>query len=487
MAMDDLFSASTRERSFQNAPLAVRMRPNSLDEYVGQQKAVGKGSWLRAAIEHDVLSSVILYGPAGTGKTTLIAAVVAALKELRIKPVLLAPTGRAAKVLARYCGEQALTIHKRIYRQRTNADYESKFSLDFNREQGAVFIVDEASMLSDSTGDGALFGSGSLLEDLVSYVRSGRGCRLILVGDSAQLPPVGCDFSPALDPATVSRYGEVVYGLMDEVVRQQMQSGILFNATLVRCMLENRIYEIPKFEMDYPDFESVEGGDFMEKLQDAFDRYGRDEVIVITRSNKRANRYNEGIRRYILSAEEEIESGDMLMVVKNNYHYAAADAQGAMNFIANGDIARLVRLRRFEDFYGFHFADAVLSFADYGDMEIGCKILLDTIKSESPSLTREESNRLFYEVEKDYVETKSKIKRYKEIRENPHFNAVQVKFAYAVTCHKAQGGQWRAVFVDRCLFGDEPMTRDMLRWLYTALTRATEKLYLVNFDPRFYE
>ena len=212
-----------------------------------------------------------------------------------------------------------------------------------------------------------------------------------------------------------------------------------------------------------------------------------DEVIVITRSNKRANRYNEGIRRYILSAEEEIESGDMLMVVKNNYHYATADAQGAMNFIANGDIARLVRLRRFEDFYGFHFADAVLSFADYGDMEIGCKILLDTIKSESPSLTREESNRLFYEVEKDYVETKSKIKRYKEIRENPHFNAVQVKFAYAVTCHKAQGGQWRAVFVDRCLFGDEPMTRDMLRWLYTALTRATEKLYLVNFDPRFYE
>ncbi len=330
----------------------------------------------------------------------MIAAVVAALKELRIKPVLLAPTGRAAKVLARYCGEQALTIHKRIYRQRTNADYESKFSLDFNREQGAVFIVDEASMLSDSTGDGALFGSGSLLEDLVSYVRSGRGCRLILVGDSAQLPPVGCDFSPALDPATVSRYGEVVYGLMDEVVRQQMQSGILFNATLVRCMLENRIYEIPKFEMDYPDFESVEGGDFMEKLQDAFDRYGRDEVIVITRSNKRANRYNEGIRRYILSAEEEIESGDMLMVVKNNYHYATADAQGAMNFIANGDIARLVRLRRFEDFYGFHFADAVLSFADYGDMEIGCKILLDTIKSESPSLTREESNRLFYEVEK---------------------------------------------------------------------------------------
>ena len=302
-----------------NTTIATQIYAKICFEATNSQKKIIEN--LSEYLSDDDFSRIfVLNGFAGTGKTTLIAALVAALKELRIKPVLLAPTGRAAKVLARYCGEQALTIHKRIYRQRTNADYESKFSLDFNREQGAVFIVDEASMLSDSTGDGALFGSGSLLEDLVSYVRSGRGCRLILVGDSAQLPPVGCDFSPALDPATVSRYGEVVYGLMDEVVRQQMQSGILFNATLVRCMLENRIYEIPKFEMDYPDFESVEGGDFMEKLQDAFDRYGRDEVIVITRSNKRANRYNEGIRRYILSAEEEIESGDMLMVVKNNYH-----------------------------------------------------------------------------------------------------------------------------------------------------------------------
>ena len=254
-------------------------------------------------------------------------------------------------------------------------------------------------------------------------------------------------------------------------------------------MLENGIFEVPRFDMDYPDIEAVEGIDFMEKLQDAYDRYGRDEVIVITRSNKRANRYNEGIRRYVLGAEEEIESGDMLMVVKNNYHYASTgteESDAAMNFIANGDIARLVRLRRFEELYGFHFANAVLSFADYGDLEIECKILLDTIRSESPSLTREESNRLFYEIEKDYVDVKSRIKRYKEIRENPHYNAIQVKFAYAVTCHKAQGGQWRAVFVDRCLFGDEPMTRDLLRWLYTAMTRATEKLYLVNFDERFY-
>lgn len=452
-----------------------------------QKKIIEKLSEYLA--DDDYSRIFVLNGYAGTGKTTLISALVAVLKELRIKPVLLAPTGRAAKVLARYCGEQALTIHKRIYRQRTNADYESKFSLDINREQGAVFIVDEASMLSDATGEGMIFGSGSLLEDLIRYVRSGRGCRLILVGDGAQLPPVGSDASPALDPANLSRYGDVIYTSMDEVVRQHTESGILFNATMVRCMLENGIFEVPRFDMDYPDIEAVEGIDFMEKLQDAYDRYGRDEVIVITRSNKRANRYNEGIRRYVLGAEEEIESGDMLMVVKNNYHYASTgteESDAAMNFIANGDIARLVRLRRFEELYGFHFANAVLSFADYGDLEIECKILLDTIRSESPSLTREESNRLFYEIEKDYADVKSRIKRYKEIRENPHYNAIQVKFAYAVTCHKAQGGQWRAVFVDRCLFGDEPMTRDLLRWLYTAMTRATEKLYLVNFDERFY-
>ena len=452
---------------------------------VGQKKIVEMLSEYLA--DEDFSKIFVLNGYAGTGKTTLIAALVGALKEAGVKPVLLAPTGRAAKVLARYSGEKALTIHKRIYRQRTNADYVSKFSLDRNPECGAVFIVDEASMLADTPSDGALFGSGSLLEDLVQYVRSGRRCRLVLVGDSAQLPPVGADFSPALDEATVGRFGDVVYGTMDEVVRQEAESGILFNATLVRCMLENGIYEIPRFEMGYPDFEAVEGGDFLEKLQECYDRYGRDETIVITRSNKRANRYNEGIRRNVLGAEEEIESGDMLMVVKNNYHYTERIEDCPMNFMANGDIARLVRLRRFEDFYGFRFANAVLSFADYDDLEIECKILLDTIASESPSLTREESTRLFYEIEKDYADLKSKLKRFKEIRENPHYNAVQVKFSYAVTCHKAQGGQWRAVFVDRCLFGDERMTRDMMRWLYTALTRATDRLYLVNFDKAFYE
>ena len=451
----------------------------------GQKKIIEKLSEYLA--DDDFSKIFVLNGYAGTGKTTLIAALVAALKELEIKTVLLAPTGRAAKVLARYAGEKALTIHKRIYRQRTNAAYESRFSLNINPERGAVFIVDEASMLSGRTEAGSLFGSGSLLHDLVDYVRSGRGCRLILVGDSAQLPPVGSDFSPALDPTTMSAFGEVVYGTMDEVVRQEAESGILFNATLVRCMLERGICETPRLRMGFPDMEAVEGGEFLEKLQDCYARYGRDETIVITRSNRRANRYNEGIRRNVLCAEEEIESGDMLMIVKNNYYYPEHTEQCPMNFIANGDIARLKRLRRFEEFYGFRFASAVLEFPDYDDAELECKILLDTIASESPSLTREESSRLFYEVEKDYLDIRSKLKRYKEIRENPHFNAVQVKFSYAVTCHKAQGGQWRAVFVDRCLFGDEPMTRDLLRWLYTALTRATDKLYLVNFDDSFYE
>lgn len=457
----------------------------SFDATVSQKKVVENLSEYLSSPDYS--SIFILNGYAGTGKTTLIAALVQVLRAMNIPCVLLAPTGRAAKVLAQYSGTEAHTIHKRIYRQRTNADYESKYSLDINREKGCVFIVDETSMLSDSTPDGQIFGSGSLLEDLILYVRSGRQCRLILVGDDAQLPPVGADRSPALDVAAMRAYGEVVYSSMTDVVRQDAASGILRNATALRQMLERGEVEVPHIDLNYPDIESIGGGEFLECLEDAYARYGRDETIVITRSNKRANRFNEGIRRYILSAEEQIESGDRLMVVKNNYYYTERMEKSPMSFIANGDIALLKRIRRFEDFYGFHFADAVLSFGDYGDTEIECKILLDTLSSESPSLTREQSRQLFDEVEKDYMDTASRLKRFRQIRENQHYNALQVKFAYAVTCHKAQGGQWRAVFVDRCLFGDEPMTRDMLRWLYTAVTRATEKLYLVNFDERFFE
>ena len=457
----------------------------SFEATFNQKKIIEQlSSWL---CDDDYRRIFLLNGYAGTGKTTIIAAFVAALKELGIKTILLAPTGRAAKVLSHYSSADAFTIHKRIYRERSLASYESKFSLDYNRERGAVFIVDEASMLSSASGDDATFGSGNLLDDLVQYVRSGKDCRLMLVGDDAQLPPVGDDYSPALDPATLLQYDDVEYGTMDEVVRQTADSGILFNATMLRLMLENRIFEIPKFDTSYPDFKSVEGGELLETLQDCYDRYGRDETIVITRSNKRANRYNEGIRRYNLSAEEEIESGDMLMVVKNNYHYAERDEKSPMSFVANGDVVRLRRIRRFEEFYGFRFIDAQLEFPDYGDYQMDVKVMLDTLASESPSLTRDESRRLFYEVEKDYMDITAKGKRYRAIRENPHFNAMQVKFAYAVTCHKSQGGQWRAVFVDRCLFGDETMSKDMLRWLYTAITRATERVYLVNFDERFFE
>ena len=452
---------------------------------LGQKKIIeALASWLSDA---DTERIFILNGYAGTGKTSIIAAFVATLKKLRIKPVMLAPTGRAAKVMARHTGLGASTIHKKIYRQKSSADPEPGFSLDFNREKDACFIVDEASMLSASADAGSPFGSGSLLDDLFQYVRQGTRCRILFVGDDAQLPPVGHDRSPALDPDFMAAYGAVEYGTLDEVMRQSDDSGILFNATMVRCMLEAGITEPPLFEMSYPDFRAIDGGEFLEKVEECYSRYGREETIVITRSNRRANRFNEGIRRHVLFAEEEIESGDMLMVVKNNYYFTERNKDCPMHFIANGDIARLKRLRRYEDFYGFRFADVVLEFPDYEDAELECKILLDTIASESPSLTREESTRLFYEVEKDYLDVKSKLKRFKEIRENPHFNALQVKFSYAVTCHKAQGGQWRAVFVDRCLFGDEPMTRDMLRWLYTALTRATDKLYLVNFDEKFYE
>ena len=327
----------------------------------------------------------------------------------------------------------------------------------------------------------------NLLDDLVSYVRQGSRCRLIFVGDSAQLPPVGLECSPALDPEKMRAYGDVLYVQLDEVMRQQDSSGILFNATLVRCMLAADIIDIPMFDLSFEDVEQIEGGEILERIQDAYDRYGMEETLIITRSNKRANRFNEGVRRNVLYAEEEIGSGDMLMVVKNNYYYTEHEKDCKVDFIANGDTAQLVRIRHFHDFYGFRFADALLRFPDYDELELEGKILLDTLSSDSPSLTREQSSQLFYNVAEDYADITSKAKRYKEVRENPYFNAMQVKFAYAVTCHKAQGGQWKCVFVDKMLFGEEEMTRDLLQWLYTAITRATEKLYFINFDERFFD
>lgn len=450
----------------------------------GQNKIIENlANWISEP-EYD--SVFILNGYAGTGKTTLISAFATTLAELRIKPILLAPTGRAAKVVAQMTGMPAHTIHKKIYRQKSLADAEARFMLNFNKEKDAVFIVDEASMIADYSMDGSVFGSGSLLDDLFEYVRSGERCRVMFVGDAAQLPPVGHDLSPALNPERMKVYGPVIYETLDEVVRQQMDSGILFNATMVRCMLDAGIYEIPLFDTSFPDFEAISGAEVLEKVEECYSRYGRDDVIVITRSNKRANRFNEGIRRLTLCAEEAIESGDMLMVVKNNYHFTEREEDCKIDFVANGDTARLMRIRRYHDLYGFRFADAVLRFADYDDYELDCKILLDTLTSEAPALTAEQNKLLFTAIEEDYLDVTSKRERYKKIREDSYYNAMQVKFGYAVTCHKAQGGQWSAVFVDKMLFGDEEMSRDMLRWLYTAITRATEKLYLVNFDDRFF-
>ncbi|MFI3305283.1 MAG: AAA family ATPase [Rikenellaceae bacterium] len=451
---------------------------------INQKIIVNKVSnWLNSSNFEQIL---ILNGYAGTGKTTIIAAIVSAMSDLGMSTTLLAPTGRAANVLSRYAKRPAYTIHKHIYRERTNAQYESRFSLDFNKSTDTLYIVDEASMLSTSQGGGFQFGSGSLLDDLVQFVRSGRNCRLMIVGDNAQLPPVGSEYSPALDESFMRRYGDVEYCTMDEVVRQQAESGVLFNATLLRCMMERGIYDLPKFDLNYPDIERIEGGEFTEKLQDCYDKYGRDETIIITRSNKRANRFNEGVRRYTLCAEELIESGDMVMIVKNNYFYTEREKSCAMSFIANGDVAHIDRIRRFEELYGFEFAEATITFGDYGDTEMTCKLLLDTLHSESPSLSQERSQDLFSKVEQDYLDIGSRIERFKQIRANEHFNALQIKFSYAVTCHKAQGGQWKAVFVDRCIFGDETMTHDMMRWLYTALTRATERLYFVGFDDNFF-
>ena len=450
----------------------------------GQNKIIENlANWISEP-EYD--SVFILNGYAGTGKTTLISAFATTLAELRIKPILLAPTGRAAKVVAQMTGMPAHTIHKKIYRQKSLADAEARFLLNFNKEKDAVFIVDEASMIADYSMDGSVFGSGSLLDDLFEYVRSGERCRVMFVGDAAQLPPVGHDLSPALNPERMKVYGPVIYETLDEVVRQQMDSGILFNATMVRCMLDAGIYEIPLFDTSFPDFEAISGAEVLERVEECYSRYGRDDVIVITRSNKRANRFNEGIRRLTLCAEEAIESGDMLMVVKNNYHFTEREEDCKIDFVANGDTARLMRIRRYHDLYGFRFADAVLRFADYDDYELDCKILLDTLTSEAPALTAEQSKSLFTAIEEDYLDVTNKRERYKKIREDSYYNAMQVKFGYAVTCHKAQGGQWSAVFVDKMLFGDEEISRDMLRWLYTAITRATEKLYLVNFDDRFF-
>lgn len=425
----------------------------------------------------------LVNGYAGTGKTSAIGALVGVLKEMKQNVVLLAPTGRAAKVLSAYAQAPAFTIHKKIYRQRSLSEELSLFTLDRNLHKDTLFIVDEASMVANTPSSSSMFGSGMLLDDLVSYVRSGIRCRLMLVGDKAQLPPVGFSVSPALDPSTLAVYGETIRIELTDVVRQAAESGVLTNATLIRRNIDEGYTQLPELTLSgFADIVQLSGADVQETLDEAYARHGEDNVIVICRSNVRANGYNNGIRAGIFGRDEELVSGDRLMIVKNHYGVFGTGSE-PIDFIANGDIAEVVRVRKYEERYGFRYADVLLRLPDYHDIEIESKLMLDTLSMETPSLSAERSKALFFAVNEDYSHITVKRKRYKAVREDPYFNALQVKYAYALTCHKAQGGQWKVVVLDRLFFKDELQLED-LRWLYTAFTRASERLYLVDFEKK---
>lgn len=431
---------------------------------------------------HSPSDILMVNGYAGTGKSTIIAAFTAMLKNNGIKAYLLAPTGRAAKVISNYSGENAVTIHKKIYRQKSIS--EDVFVLDFNRDKGAYYIIDEASMIGNGT-DGSSFGSGNLLEDMMQYIRSGTDCRVVLVGDSAQLPPIGTTLSPALDPSYMGCYGRVIYHRMTEVVRQAQESGILTNATLCREIIEQKIPKIPSFKLNFPDVKSISGSEVMEEIEDAYSKYGRENCVVITRSNKQAGRFNKAIRDRILCQEEEFSSGDLVMIVKNNY--AHTRDENDKDFIANGDVGLVRRVRKYEEMHSLRFAEATLWLNSDEEKELECKVILNTLWSDFPALSKEDGMKLVKSVELDYSHLPRKAERYKEMKKDPYLNALQIKFAYAVTCHKSQGGEWDAVFIDRMLWGEEEISIDLLRWLYTAITRTTKKLFFVSFDERFFE
>ena len=426
-------------------------------------------------------SLFLLKGYAGTGKTSLIGALVKTLDQLEQKCILMAPTGRAAKVFSHYAGHPAYTIHKKIYRQKSFSNEIDNFSMNDNLHQHTLFIVDEASMIANEGLSGSMFGTGRLLDDLIQYVYSGQGCRLMLIGDTAQLPPVGEEESPALSADVLKGYGLEVYeGLLTEVVRQLQDSGILWNATeLRRYIAEEDFFTLPPIKVEgFPDIKVIPGNELIEAISDSYDHVGMDETIVVCRSNKRANIYNKGIRNTILYREEELETGDLLMVAKNNYFWTEGCKE--IDFIANGDIAVVRRVRREREMYGFRFADVLLRFPDYNDMELEVKLLLDALHTETPALPKEMNDKLFYSVMEDYADISVKRERMKKMKADPHYNALQVKYAYAVTCHKAQGGQWKRVFLDQGYMTEDMLSPDYFRWLYTAFTRATETLYLVN-------
>ena len=439
---------------------------------------------VRFLFDSDPHATFLLRGYAGTGKTSLVSALIKVAPQLNIRTQLLAPTGRAAKVLSNYSGRKALTIHKKIYRTALAANGVMRMVRTENKHSYTLFIVDEASMIGTENSSSGR----SLLDDLIDYVQDGSHCRLLLLGDGAQLPPVGLAESPALDadylsavyPLSVSQYE------MREVVRQQHLSGILANATALRQLLQSQTPSFPSFATHgFDDVMRLNGADLEETINSLYDANDIEDTVIITRSNKRANLFNNAIRGRILFREEEINAGDMIMVVKNNYFWVDADSD--MGFVANGDVAEVLSVRHREEMYGFHFVDASLRFVDYPEVpEIDCKLILETLSSESPSLTHEEAGRLYDAVMADYADLPTKAERLEELRKNPYYNALQVKFAYALTCHKTQGGQWRNVIVDQGFITDDMVDREFLRWLYTAVTRASERLYLLNFSDRFF-
>ena len=438
---------------------------------------------------------MVVNGYAGTGKTTAVSSVIATLKEYKSKCVLLAPTGRAAKVLSSYAGQPAFTIHKHIYRQKSvGGDGFGQFSIAPNKDKDTLFVVDEVSLIGIDAGQQqstTAFGTGNLLDDLISFVRSGVECKVILIGDSAQLPPIGLDASPALSKDYMAMMGGTVFAELSTVVRQQHESGILYNATLIRQLLTENDYAPALIDIcdlglevePFDDIERISGGELIEKISDAYSVYGEDDTVILCRSNKRAIKYNLGIRSTVQFKEERLVRDDKLMIVKNCYQFLE-NVEG-MDYIANGDIAKLQKISKFEERYGLHFAEARISFPDYDDQEIIAKVILDTLESESASLTYEQSNLLYQGVNEDYSHLTTKKKRYEAVREDKYFNALQLKYANAITGHKSQGGQWRCVFIDNP-FWQEELSQDDLKWLYTAITRAVDKVYLVNFKDELF-
>ena len=439
----------------------------------------------------DPQSCFILKGYAGTGKTTMISSLVRTLSSLQKRTVLLAPTGRAAKVMSNYSGRKALTIHKKIYRKKSAASIQMDFTLAENLHENTLFIVDEASMLSD--GSDVLF-SKSVLDDLISYVGYGENCCLMFVGDTAQLPPVGLEKSPALDPLVLKNNFHLhPYTIeLTDVVRQANDSGILFNATKIRKEIkleeENKTYPIPKFiTQPFRDIFKMTGEKLIEGLHYSYDKFGIENSIVICRSNKAANLYNQHIRNSILFREEEITGGDLIMVVRNNYYWLQQHDENSSGFIANGDMASVRKVGNQHEMHGFRFADITLDFLDGSEMDsIQCRVLLDSLHVDSPNLPYEDQQKLYESIAKDYEEIPLKKDRMEAIKKDPYYNALQIKFAYAITCHKAQGGQWDSVFIDQGYLNDEMVNTEFLRWLYTAITRAKVELFLVNFSKHFY-